>query len=80
MGPNESRSSDGAPPVDTYSRPSVPPPGADTHATARLPDGDSANMGAAPTVVAVLTVSGSSSVVRAPASRQDATATAKPTV
>jgi hypothetical protein len=34
-----------------------------------LPAGDSANMGAAPTVVAALMVSGSENVVRAPASR-----------
>src|SRR5687768_10176093 len=75
IGPNESRSSDGEPPVDTYSRPSVPPPGAEIHATARSPVGDSANIGAAPTDVGALTVSGASSVARASASRHPPTDT-----
>ena len=67
MPPSESRSSAGGEPlVVTKSRPSVPPPGAETQAIVRAPAGESANIGAAPTSVDALNTSGASSSTRAP--------------
>src|SRR3954469_8048211 len=55
IGPRLSRISAGAAPAtETYRRPSLPPFGADTHATACLPVVETANIGAVPTAVGAL--------------------------